>query len=137
MDRDILVYETEPGQGQSYRQLLDYFDRIWSLPCCKVLDRPGEEDLSQCYEETRARYPEAFAAPLTQTEWEAATLETEGWSSGPTPSSRRTKPILWARMMDAMAKAEEVLVQTPISFAAGICTAISGLSAAAAPARTS
>ena len=115
VDRDILVYETEPGQGQSYRQLLDYFDRIWSLPCCKVLDRPGEgEDLSQCYEETRARYPEAFAAPLTQTEWEAATLETEGvelWTNPIEPENK--KPILWARMMDAMAKAEEVLVQTP------------------------
>lgn len=40
VDRDILVYETEPGQGQSYRQLRDYFHRIWSLPCCKVLDSP-------------------------------------------------------------------------------------------------
>lgn len=40
VDRDILVYETEPGQGQSYRQLRDYFHRIWSLPCCKVLDQP-------------------------------------------------------------------------------------------------
>lgn len=115
VDRDILVYETEPGQGQSYRQLRDYFHRIWSLPCCKVLDQPGEgEDLSRCYEETRARYPQAFADPLTRPEWEAATLETQGvelWTNPIEPENK--KPILWARMMDAMAKAEEVLVQTP------------------------
>lgn len=115
VDREILVYETVPGQGQSYLQLLDYFNRIWSLPCCKVLDQPSEgEDLSRCYEDTKAKYPQAFAAPLTQTELETVTLETQGvelWSNPIEPENK--KPILWARMVNAMATADEVLVQTP------------------------
>ncbi len=41
VDRDILVYETEPGAGQSYQQLMNYFEAVWALPCCKVLKIQG------------------------------------------------------------------------------------------------
>ena len=58
VDRDILVYETEPGAGQSYQQLMNYFEAVWALPCCKVFkDSRCESDLAGCYEQTAQRYP--------------------------------------------------------------------------------
>ena len=61
VDRDILVYETEPGAGQSYQQLMNYFEAVWALPCCKVFkDSRCESDLAGCYEQTAQRYPEVF-----------------------------------------------------------------------------
>ena len=42
MDRDILVYESVPGEGRSYLQLQNYFQEIWDLSCCKPF-KTGEE----------------------------------------------------------------------------------------------
>ncbi|HIV94619.1 MAG TPA: hypothetical protein H9997_05255 [Candidatus Sellimonas avistercoris] len=42
MDRDILVYESVPGEGRSYLQLQNYFQEIWDLSCCKSF-KTGEE----------------------------------------------------------------------------------------------
>ena len=85
VDRDILVYETEPGAGQSYQQLMNYFEAVWALPCCKVFkDSRCESDLAGCYEQTAQRYPEVFTDSLTTAEWESATLaaySVELWSN--------------------------------------------------------
>lgn len=35
-DRDILVYETVPGEGNSYNQIQGYFKSIWNLSCCRI-----------------------------------------------------------------------------------------------------
>ena len=115
VDRDILVYETEPGAGQSYQQLMNYFEAVWALPCCKVFkDSRCESDLAGCYEQTAQRYPEVFTDSLTTAEWESATLaaySVELWSNPIEPENKT--PILWARMVDAMAQDSNVLVQTP------------------------
>ena len=106
VDRDILVYETEPGAGQSYQQLMNYFEAVWALPCCKVFkDSRCESDLAGCYEQTAQRYPEVFTDSLTTAEWESATLaaySVELWSNPIEPENKT--PILWARMVDAMAQ---------------------------------
>ena len=115
VDRDILVYETEPGAGQSYQHLMNYFEAVWALPCCKVFkDSRCESDLAGCYEQTAQRYPEVFTDSLTTAEWESATLaaySVELWSNPIEPENKT--PILWARMVDAMAQDSNVLVQMP------------------------
>ena len=35
-DRDILVYETVPGEGNSYNQIQDYFKNKWNLSSCRI-----------------------------------------------------------------------------------------------------
>ena len=67
-----------------------------------------------CYEQTAQRYPEVFTDSLTTAEWESATLaaySVELWSNPIEPENKT--PILWARMVDAMAQDSNVLVQTP------------------------
>lgn len=114
-DRDILVYETEPGQGKSFRQLEDYFNRIWNLPCCKPFQRTARNaDLEARYESLKGLYPEAFSNILTPSDMERATIEAESISLWSNPIEPENKvPVLWYRMIDAMTSADNVLVQTP------------------------
>ena len=35
-DRDILVYDTSEGQGESLNQLEDYFHKIWKESCVSI-----------------------------------------------------------------------------------------------------
>lgn len=115
VDREILVYETESGKGLSYRQLMDYFQEIWALPCCKPLKNVTEEtDLSACYQRVVQRYPECFQGVLTTAELEAATIEAEQVELWSNPIQAENKaPVIWTRMMDAMSRKQDVLVQTP------------------------
>lgn len=110
-DRDILVYETVPGQGQSYLQLLDYFEQIWNLPCCEPFGKPGKTgELEAHYEELKATYPQAFTA----VDWEEKTAETNRIELCTNPIHPGNKePLVWNRMVSEMKKASDVEVQTP------------------------
>ena len=60
-DRDLLVYETKPGQGSSFQALEAYFHEIWNQPCCKEFEAEGGAGgLEQCCERVKERYPEAL-----------------------------------------------------------------------------
>lgn len=111
-DRDILVYETAPGEGGSCRQLQDYFERIWNLPCAKpyrsVAYRKGF--LEEYYQEVRERYPEVF----TEIEWDKVTLGTKGIELCTNPMEPENKqPMLWNRMLAELRQREDILIQTP------------------------
>lgn len=111
-DRDILVYETASGEGGSYRQLQDYFERIWNLPCAKPYRSAacGEGILEEHYQEVRERYPEAF----TEIEWEKVTLGTNGIELCTNPVEPENKqPLLWDRLMAELRQGENILIQTP------------------------
>ncbi len=111
-DRDILVYETVPGKGNSYQQLQEYFARIWELPCCKPY-RGGAFDqgqLAKHYGEVREKYPDAFTEP----DWEMETMETEYVSVWTNPIEPENKePELWDRLTRQMKGEEDILIQTP------------------------
>lgn len=114
-DRDILVYETVPGGGSSYRSLQAYFEQIWELPCntaCKVWTSGGDgmQILRARYEWMREEYPEAFA----DTDWVAATMAAERIELYTNPIEAVNKePVLWAALADEMGQGKEVLIQTP------------------------
>ncbi len=111
-DRDILVYEAAPGEGRSYRQLLEYFEKIWELPCAKPYQKKdhGRGTLEEHYADLREKYPEAF----TETVWEEATMETNGIELCTNPMEPKNKqPLLWKRMVEEMKKEEDIFIQTP------------------------
>lgn len=111
-DRDILVYETAPGEGRSFLQLEEYFERIWELPCCEPCKKREDagEYLEDHYRELTERYPDAFLA----TDWEAATMETEGIELCTNPMGPENKePLLWSRLVAEMERADNILIQTP------------------------
>lgn len=111
-DNDILVYETAPGEGGSYMQLQEYFDRIWDLPCCTAYQNRGQggDYLKEHYRELREQYPQAFL----ETEWETATLETNGIELCTNPMEPENKrPQLWSRLAEEMKQADDVLIITP------------------------
>lgn len=114
-DRDLLVYETEPGQGSSFRTLEAYFYEIWSQPCCKEADAKGRaEGLEQCWERVRERYPEAFDGIYSSQDWEKVTMETNGIELWTNPVKAENKePVVWERMIAAMEKEKDILIQTP------------------------
>lgn len=111
-DRDILVYETVPGEGGAYRQLQAYFERLWDLPCVKPYrgGKGTEGWLEAHYQEVRSKYPEAFS----ETDWETVTFETESivlYTNPIGPENKR--PVLWEQMMGELRQAEDILIQTP------------------------
>lgn len=111
-DRDILVYETAPGEGRSYRQLNDYFEQVWNLPYCKPFVGFGGSGayLEEHYQKVRETYPEAFL----ETVWENVTMETDGMELCTNPIEAKNKqPQLWNRLAAEMKQKQDILIQTP------------------------
>ncbi len=111
-DRDILVYETVPGEGNSYLQLQEYFEQIWSLSCAKPYRKKSCENgfLEEHYQAVREKYPEAF----TEVEWEKVTVETKGIELCTNPMEPKNKqPLLWNRLLAELKHGEDILIQTP------------------------
>ena len=110
-DRDILVYETVPGKGESLCQLQNYFERIWNLPDSRIFRKKGKGgNLEAHYQQLKQRYPEAF----TPTDWELETTETnriELCTNSIEPKNK--EPWIWDRMIEEMKQASDVQVQTP------------------------
>lgn len=111
-DRDIMVYETVPGEGCSYRQLQQYFDRIWNLPCAKPYGKTAHKKgvLEEHYLAVREAYPEAF----TEIAWEKETVETKGVELCTNPMKPENKPpLLWDRLVGEMKHGKDIVIQTP------------------------
>lgn len=111
-DRDILVYETEPGKGSSYCQLLEHFEQVWNLPCCRTYKGFGRatKELSEHYLWMRKEYKEAFE----EVDWLLETQETEGLTllSGEIgPYNKR--PQLWQALVEKMQGESDILMITP------------------------
>lgn len=111
-DRDILVYEAVPGEGNSYLQLTKYFEQIWDLPCAKPYEKYTRSVgcLKEHYHAVRKMYPEAF----TEINWEEMTMETCGIELCWNPMEPVNKrPQVWNRLTGEMRCGEDILIQTP------------------------
>lgn len=111
-DRDILVYETVPGEGGSYVQLQKYYEQIWNLSCCKRFEKSGGSggNLEEYYGKVREKYPQAFS----ETDWGAVTMETNGIELCTNPIEAANKqPQLWDRLVKEMEQEKDILIQTP------------------------
>lgn len=132
IDRDILVYETELGEGESLQQLRAYFEQMWENPCvqeevAKIEGKICQQEyarLSNRYEELRSKYEEQpneseelrneYENIEQYHNWEEATFEVNKITliSNEQNASNKSPQIL--SVIEHLAKeSENILIQTP------------------------
>ena len=116
-DRDILVYDTSEGQGESLLQLEDYFHKIWDESC---VSRKKEKASSE-YMDEQQHLEEIYASLLkkyhdleTYSVWEKDTEETNKITllHNGTQAGRKTPQVLQA-IQYLSEHAKHVIIQTP------------------------
>lgn len=118
IDRELLVYEKEPSETSSLKQVRDYFQRIWALDCSRPFTCPKETDkikeaekaLEDRYQELQKIYPEMNTTP----DWEAITMETDKVTLLTNPIEPENKaPDMWYALNQLMKTGEKITVYTP------------------------
>lgn len=118
IDREILVYETEPGRGESLIALMDYFTEIWNQPCVKTLNPSvKKKKAEECSEILKSRN-EAVCQ-------EDATIRNyNNWIGDTYPANRITlidngtaaakkSPVMLYELEYIMKQGTDVVIQTP------------------------
>ena len=118
IDRDILVYNTADGKGDSYLQLEDYFTQIWNESCVEEVHTKQSRDKIVA-EGTllRERYQTLLEehGDFTQYDaWAEDTYEANRINliSNETQAGKKTPKVLYAIKQLAL-QSSEVLIQTP------------------------
>ena len=116
-DRDILVYDTSEGQGESLLQLEDYFHKIWDESCVsrkKEKASSGYMDEQQHLEEIYASLLKKYQDLETYSAWEKDTEETNKITliHNGTQAGRKTPQVLQA-IQYLSENAKHVIIQTP------------------------
>ena len=116
-DRDILVYDTSGGQGESLLQLEDYFHKIWDESCVsrkKGKASSGYMDEQQHLEEIYASLLEKYQDLETYSAWEKDTEETNKITliHNGTQAGRKAPQVLQA-IQYLSENAKHVIIQTP------------------------
>lgn len=113
-DRDILVYATKAGEGESFQQLEQYFQKIWTESCCKPYHakatKRGGEQLKAAFREAQKRYPDIG----DYKQWIEATKETNKITllANETTPGLKAPQVLYA--LGQLAKdSRNVWIQTP------------------------
>lgn len=115
-DRDVLVYSMEPSAQNSIHQVKDYFESVWSLETTELFPAPETPDEAQLelLRQRRRALEETWPELLSQPDWEAITLPTNGITLLTNPIQAGNKaPELWATLMRLMEEGDSVVVQTP------------------------
>lgn len=114
IDRDVLVYEPEPGSQNSLGTLREYFESVWSLEVCRNVTGNQSEtavtEYLQHYESLRENDPSAFE-PV---DWNGETICANSvvlLNNG--IEAEYKYPVLWNQLMQLMAQASDIIVQTP------------------------
>ena len=98
-DRDILVYDTSEGQGESLNQLQDYFHKIWKESCVSI--KKGKQ--SSKYTDAYRHLEEIYTSLLkkyndieTYSAWEKDTTEANKITliNNGTEAGRKTPQVL-------------------------------------------
>lgn len=116
MDRDLLVYCSNPVPGNSVFQVKAYFESVWALdtnkPYTRTTKKAGEirESFRSRWEKLRETRPEVFEI----VNWESVTMPTAGVTLLHNPIEAADKaPTLWADLTAIMDRGQEILIQTP------------------------
>lgn len=118
IDREILVYETEPGQGESFLALMEYFTEIWNDPSVKTL-RPSvkKKELDECSEILKSRNEVVCRQNETIRNY-------NDWIRDTYPANKITlldngtaaakkKPVMLYELEHIMKQGTDVVIQTP------------------------
>lgn len=118
VDRDLLVYNSSPGKGESFLQLESYFEQIWTENRVSKVSKNMEEDiLQEEYEQLASRYMalsdehEDFSK---FGDWYDSTLEADKItliSNGTAPANK--EPRVLYTIGELADNADEVIIQTP------------------------
>ena len=120
MDRDILVYDTSAGQGESLQELETYFQKIWAESSVKIKKGSGknlEETYKEQYQSLEERYTslkEKYTDIESYHNWEQDTISANKITliDNGTQAGAKTPQVLQA--IDYLSEnASEVTIQTP------------------------
>lgn len=118
VDRDILVYNTVDGEGESYRQLLDYFNIIWNESCVEnVNDKINDqrkEKAGRLLDEKYIKLIDKYEDFDKYNDWEKDTFDANKITliSNETFAKNKEPRILYAIEQLAL-KRESIMIQTP------------------------
>lgn len=116
-DRDILVYDTSEGQGESLNQLEDYFHKIWKESCVSI--KKGKQ--SSRYTDAYRHMEEIYISLLkryndieTYSAWEKDTIEANKITliNNGIEEGRKTPQVLQT-IQYLTENADHVIIQTP------------------------
>ena len=119
MDRDILVYDTSAGKGESLQQLELYFQKIWAESSVKSKGhgRNAEEKYSVQYQSLEERYTslkEKYSDIETYHSWEKDTIPANKITLIDNGTQAGAKNPLVLQTIGYLAEnASEVTIQTP------------------------
>lgn len=118
IDREILVYNAENGKGNSFRQLEDYFARIWNETRVQKIDGDFKEAvLEEEYNAFRKRYQSLlnkYEDIVQYDGWYNNTFEANQIMllSNGTSAENKEPGVLYA-ISGLASEADEVIIQTP------------------------
>ena len=118
IDRELFVYDTDPGEESSLHQLEDYYNRVLVLPenaayTCKRETKAVKEayaDLLNREAHLKETYKEAWEEP----DWQEKTMETNRITLLSNPVEPDNKePLLWYSLCQLMKHEKEITIHTP------------------------
>ena len=116
-DRDILVYDTSEGQGESLNQIEDYFHKIWKESCVSIKKGKQSSQYTDAYrhlEEIYASLLKKYSDIETYSAWEKDAIEANKITliNNGTEAGRKTPQVLQA-IQYLTENADHVIIQTP------------------------
>ncbi len=118
VDRDILVYHTLPGMGESFGQLQEYFTQIWKESCVREVKKvPSQATLERVQTRLQARYQELVTEKENfgqYNNWQEDTFEADKITlvTNGTKAENKEPRVLFT--IEKLAeKGKEVVIQTP------------------------
>ena len=122
VDRDILVYDTSEGEGESLQELKTYFQKIWEESCVKIKKGAGSgDDSHKKYTDTYAEMEDRYASLKEKYKdienyhaWEQDTIPVNKITllDNGTQAGRKTPQVLQA-IRHLSENARQVMIQTP------------------------
>ena len=118
IDREILVWQTQPGKGQSFLELQDYFQTIWEMPCSKSISpRVSEKKLESAFASLKEHFlllEQRFPAAFEPVNWAEETIPANSVHLLHNPQQPQNKePLLWSSLCELMNNSSDILIQTP------------------------
>ena len=109
-DSDVIVYESDPGEGTSLTQLREYFDVVWNLDECEyVTYNLSEKKLAEAFESLEEHYVQS-----EDFDWMSITYAAESIQILTNPvNAATTSADIWDSICELMAEGDEVIIRTP------------------------
>lgn len=118
IDREILVYETDAGNGESFQSLLSYFEAVWNEDCTQYKtvdpDAAEQQKYAQIFQERYENLKQTYGDFTKYNSWmddtfavNKITLITNETHAG------NKEPRVFGEILELAKNGETVLIQTP------------------------